>query len=186
LPDGTIPRHSGRATLSLSTYQPNENSCTTSPPPSPNPSPARLDSTDSFRHLSFPLALYTLITSINNLRPAPRRGATDKRRGPFWFLHVTASMFFLSLSSTLCLLANNIFYFSRFFTLFSSQKGGTRLGVIMGLGMWALKPEKASTGWIGWKEGNREKEKRHFLIKSKKKKKTRKRQKGPRDWRKIG
>jgi hypothetical protein len=93
-------------------------------------------------------------------------------------------MFFLSLSSTLCLLANNIFYFSRFFTLFSSQKGGTRLGVIMGLGMWALEPEKASTGWIGWMEGNREKEKRHFLIKSKKK--TRKRQKGPRDWRKIG
>jgi hypothetical protein len=78
-------------------------------------------------------------------------------------------MFFLSLSSTLCLLANNIFYFSCFFALFSSQKGGTRLGVIMGLGMWALEPEKASTGWIGWKEGNREKEMRHFLIKSKKK-----------------
>ena len=58
----------------------------------------------------------------------------------------------------------------------------------MGLGVWALEPEKASTGWIGWMEGNREKEKRHFLIKSKKKdKETTKRTTGlEKNWVKEG
>jgi hypothetical protein len=50
------------------------------------PDPTRL-----FPPSPFSLALIPLSPVSNNLRPAPRRGATDKRRGPFWFSSMIVS-----------------------------------------------------------------------------------------------
>jgi hypothetical protein len=114
---------------------------------------------DSFRHLLFSLALIPLSPVSNNLRPAPRRGATDKRRGPFWFSSMIASQhafpsFVLPCPAHLLI---TFFYFLRFsLTLaFISLK---RVELGWGGGhetcawKWTLEPEKASTGldWMGW------------------------------------
>ena len=109
-PSGTVSRHLGRATLSLSGSSSahktptKRHGCTNSPP---SLLIHRLpDSTDSFRHLSFPSALIPLSSVSTAYDQRPGAASSDKRRGPklacclFFFPSLFLAMLTLLITSS--------------------------------------------------------------------------------------